>query len=318
MSSVAEVTTRQTGRYSLRDRLVRVLTQIYRDRECYLFLLPFGTIFTLFTVVPVIMSIGLSFTHFNMLQPARFIGINNYLRLFLEDDVFLIAVKNTLIYAAITGPLSYLGCFVLAWFINDFKPAVRAFLALLFYAPSISGNAFMIWTYIFSGDTYGVVNGVLMHWGIITQPIQWLIDPRFIMPICIVVVLWMSLGTSFLVFIAGLQGLDPQLFEAGAIDGVRNRWQELWYITLPQMKGHLMFGAIIAITNSFTAASAITNLVQDSLTTDYAAHTIVQHLQDYGTVRFDMGYACAIAVVLFFAMVVCQRVIQKLLDRMGR
>lgn len=318
MSSAAGIEARRTVGVSMRNWLVQVIKQIYRDRECYLFLAPFGIVFTLFTVVPVVMSIGLSFTHFNMLQPARFIGINNYLRLFLEDDVFLIAVKNTLIYAAITGPLSYLACFVLAWFINDFKPVVRAFLALLFYAPSISGNAYMIWTLIFSGDTYGLVNGFLMHWGFITQPIQWLLDPRFIMPICIIVVLWMSLGTSFLVFIAGLQGLSRDLYEAGAIDGVRNRWQELWYITLPQMKGHLMFGAIMAITNSFTAASAITNLVQDSLTTDYAAHTIVQHLQDYGTVRFDMGYACAIAVVLFFAMVVCQRIVQKLLDRVGQ
>lgn len=318
MRSAVGVAATQETSYSIRSRLTRTLKQIYRDRECYLFLAPFGTIFTLFTVVPVVMSIGLSFTHFNMLQPARFIGVHNYLRLFLEDDVFLIAVKNTLIYAAITGPLSYLACFVLAWFINDFRPKVRAVLALLFYAPSISGNAFMIWTLIFSGDTYGLVNGFLMNWGIINQPIQWLLDPRFIMPIVIVVVLWMSLGTSFLVFIAGLQGLDPRLYEAGAIDGVRNRWQELWYLTLPQMKGHLMFGAIIAITQSFTAAAAITNLVQDALTTDYAAHTIVQHLQDYGTVRFDMGYACSIAVVLFFAMVVCQRLVQKLLERVGQ
>jgi len=302
----------------VRGRLSSVLKQIWRDRECYLCLAPFGIIFTVFTVVPVLMSIFLSFTYFNMLQPARWVGIHNYVRLFLEDDVFLIAVRNTLLYASITGPLSYLLCFILAWFINDLKPKVRAVLALLFYAPSISGNAFMVWTLIFSGDTYGLLNGLLIDLGIIHQPIQWLLEPTYIMPIVIVVVLWMSLGTSFLVFIAGLQGLDPRLFESGAIDGIKNRWQELWYLTLPQMKGHLMFGAIMSITGSFTAASQITQLVGEPLTTDYSAHTIMQHLQDYGTVRFDMGYACSIAVVLFFAMVVSQRLVQKLLDRVGR
>jgi multiple sugar transport system permease protein len=317
-TAVATTPTAQAAPSPVRGRLSSVLKQIWRDRECYLFLAPFGIIFTVFTVVPVVMSIFLSFTYFNMLQPARWVGIHNYVRLFLEDDVFLIAVRNTLLYASITGPLSYLLCFILAWFINDLKPKVRAVLALLFYAPSISGNAFMVWTLIFSGDTYGLLNGLLIDLGIIHQPIQWLLEPAYIMPIVIVVVLWMSLGTSFLVFIAGLQGLDPRLFESGAIDGIKNRWQELWYLTLPQMKGHLMFGAIMSITGSFTAASQITQLVGEQLTTDYAAHTIMQHLQDYGTVRFDMGYACSIAVVLFFAMVVSQRLVQKLLDRVGR
>ncbi|MFY9203363.1 MAG: sugar ABC transporter permease, partial [Limnochordia bacterium] len=273
-------------------------------------------LFVVFTVVPVVMAILLSFTYFNMLQPPQWVGMHNYIRLFLEDEVFLIAVKNTLIYAAITGPVSYLLCFVTAWLINELKPKVRAVLTLLFYAPSISGNAYVIWRVIFSGDTYGIVNGFLLYYGWINAPIQWLLDPDWIMPIVILVVLWMSLGTGFLVFVAGLQGLDPRLYEAGAIDGVRNRWQELWYLTLPQMRPYLMFGAIMTITSSFTVAGEISNLVGFP-STDYAAHTIVQHLQDYGTIRFDMGYASAIAVILFFMMVVSQRVVQKLLNKVG-
>lgn len=293
-----------------------LLEEIRRNKHCYLFLAPFALLFVTFTVVPVLMAVGLSFTYFNMLQMPQWVGIHNYIRLFLEDEIFLIAVKNTLVYAAITGPVSYIMCFLFAWLINDFQPKVRAFLTLLFYAPSISGNAYMIWQVIFSGDTYGYVNGFLLHWGFIEAPVQWLINPKYIMPLVIVVVLWMSLGTTFLVFIAGLQGIDPHLFEAGAIDGIRNRWQELWYLTLPQMRGYLMFGAIMAITSSFTVAGEITNLVGFP-STDYAAHTIVQHLQDYGTVRFEMGYASAIAVILFFIMVVSQRVVQSLLNKVG-
>lgn len=298
------------------NRFQRFFNEIKQHRTSYLFIAPFGIVFFIFTVLPVLISMGLSFSYFNMLQPPKWVGWQNYIRLFLEDEVFLLAVKNTLLYAAITGPVSYLACFIFAWLINELRPRIRAFLTLLFYAPSISGNAYMIWTLIFNGDTYGLVNGRLLYWGIIDKPVQWLIDPRYMMTIVIVVVLWMSLGTSFLVFIAGLQGIDERLYEAGAIDGIRNRWQELWYLTLPEMRGYLMFGAIMAITQSFTAANEITRLIGFP-STDYACHTIMQHLHDYGTIRFEMGYASSIAVVLFFAMVLTQRIVQKLLDKIG-
>ena len=302
--------------FGLKVRLNNLLGEIKKNRVSYLFLAPFALLFLTFTVFPVLMAIGLSFTNFNMLQPPKWVGWSNYIRLFLEDDVFLIAVKNTFIYAAVTGPLSYFACFIFAWFINELRPKLRAVLTLLFYAPSISANAYMIWTLMFSGDQVGLINGQLLYLGIIRRPIQWLIDPRYMMAIVIIVVLWMSLGTSFLVFIAGLQGIDPRLYEAGAIDGIKNRWQELWYLTLPTMRGYLMFGAITAITGAFTAAAQITNLVGFP-STDYAAHTIIQHLEDYGGIRFEMGYASSIAVLLFFAMVLTQRVVQRLLQKVG-
>lgn len=295
----------------------RVKAEWNRSKTSYLFIAPFLILFTVFTVVPVVLSIVLSFTYFNTLQPPQWVGLDNYIRLFLDDDVFQIAVKNTFIFAAITGPLSYMLCFFFAWLINELRPFARTVLTLLFYAPSISGNAYMIWLIMFSGDMYGYVNGILLNWGIIDQPIQWLIEPDYMMPIVILVTLWMSLGTSFLVFIAGLQGIDHTLYEAGAIDGVRNRWQELWYITLPSMKGYLMFGAILTITNSFAAAGQITALVGYP-STDYAVHTVMQHLQDYGNIRFEMGYASTIAVVLFITMVGAQKIVQKLLDKLGR
>lgn len=291
--------------------------ELKRYKTAYLFLAPFMLVFLTFTVIPVLMSIALSFTYYNMLEAPRWVGWQNYIRLFLVDDVFLIAVKNTFLFAAITGPLSYIACLLFAWMINELSPKLRALLTLIFYAPSISGNVFLIWTIIFSSDSYGYVNGFLLKWGLITEPIQWLQDPSYMMPVVILVVLWLSLGTSFLVFIAGLQGIDRSLYEAGAIDGLRNRWQELWYITLPAMRPQLMFGAVMSITQSFAVsyqAIALTGFPS----TDYAAHTIVTHLIDYGNIRFEMGYATAIATVLFLTMMFTQRLVQKLLSKVGQ
>lgn len=295
----------------------RIQLEWVRSKTSYAFIAPFMILFTVFTIIPVLLSIVLSFTYFNTLQPPQWVGIDNYIRLFLDDDVFLIAVKNTFIFSAITGPLSYILCFVIAWLINELNPKIRALLTLLFYAPSISGNAYLIWQILFNGSMYGYLNGFLMNLGVIDVPIQWLIDTDYMMTIVVIVVLWMSLGTSFLVFIAGLQGLDRTLFEAGAIDGLKNRWQELWYITLPGMKGYLMFGAILTITNSFAAAGQITALVGFP-STDYAVHTVMQHLEDYGNIRYEMGYACTIAVILFITMVSAQQIVQKLLARLGK
>ncbi|HPQ03001.1 MAG TPA: sugar ABC transporter permease, partial [Bacillota bacterium] len=250
------------------------------------------------------------------LESPKWIGWDNYLRLFLVDDVYLIAVKNTFIFAAITGPLSYFLCLIIAWLVNELPPKLRAALTLLFYAPSISGSLFLMWTIIFSGDAYGIINGILLYWGIIDQPIQWLTDPKYMMTVVIIVTLWMSLGTSFLVFIAGLQNVDKSLYEAAAVDGIKNRWQELFFITLPAMKPQLMFGAVMSITSSFAAAGQIIPLVGFP-STDYAAHTVVAHLLDYGNIRFEMGYACAIAVILFVTMVVVQQIVQRILRNLG-
>ncbi|MBO7743612.1 sugar ABC transporter permease [Paenibacillus sp. MWE-103] len=277
---------------------------------------PYMLLFAVFTVLPVIMSVVISFTYFNMLEFPRFIGWQNYSRLFLEDDVFLIAIKNTILFAVITGPLSYMACFVFAWIINDLRPKLRAFMTLIFYAPSISGNVYFLWQMIFSGDRYGIANGFLIKTGVLLDPIQWLKTEQYIMPIIILVQLWLSLGTGFLAFIAGLQTVDKTLYEAGAVDGIKNRWQELWYITLPSMKPQLMFGAVIQITSSLAIAD-VSIYLAGFPSVNYAAETIVTHLIDFGTIRFEMGYASAIATVLFTLMVGTNLIVQRLLRRVG-
>ena len=293
-----------------------MLRDIRTFRTCYLFLAPYALIFTLFYVVPVVVSIWFGFTYYNVLQPARFIGMQNYINLILVDDIFLTAVKNTFLIAAITGPVGYIAAFLFAWLIHELPKRIRAFAVLVFYAPTISGQVYLIWSFIFSGDAYGYANAYLVEWGIMDNPVLWLTDPRYMMAIVIVVQLWLSLGAGFLSFIAGLNTIPADQYEAGYVDGVRNRWQELWYITLPNMKSMLMFGAVMAITQSFNTADVTMNLCGFP-STDYAARTVVTHLIDYGQQRFEMGYASAIATVLFLAMYLCNKFIQKALMRLG-
>ena len=283
----------------------------------YAMVAPFVLIFTLFTVVPVLLSIVFSFTDFNMLQTPNFLFLQNYTRLFLDDDIFITACQNTLIFAVIVGPCSYLMSLMVAWFINELSPRIRALVTLVFYAPSISGEAYLIWKTLFSGDSYGWANAWLLKLGIITKEIQFFEDADYVMPLCIIVALWCSLGTAFLSFIAGLQGIDRSYYEAGAVDGIRNRWQELWYITLPSMKNQLMFGAIMAITNSFGFGAVVTALCGFP-SVDYAAHTIMHHLDDYGGQRFEIGYSSAIAVVLFAIMFGANILVKKLIGKVGK
>ena len=290
--------------------------QIKRNREIYMMMAPYFILFFLFTVLPVVVSIGLSFTYFNMLEMPTFIGWQNYIKLFLEDDIFLISLKNTLIFAVITGPISYILCLLFAWIINEFHGKLRSFLTLIFYAPSICGNAYMVWNLILTGDRYGYLNGILIKLGILDNPILWMKTEKWILPILIVVQLWLSLGTGFLSFIAGLQTVDKSLYEAAALDGVKNRWQELWYVTLPSMKPQLMFGAVMQITQSFAVADISIQLAGNP-SVNYAGATVVTHLLDYGSTRFDMGYASAIATVLFLLMVGTNKLVQKVLRRVG-
>jgi multiple sugar transport system permease protein len=292
------------------------IREMKKNWKLYLCLAPFLLVFFTFTVLPVIKAIYYSFNYYNILQPPKFIFLDNYKKLLLNDDIFIKAVLNTIVFAVITGPVGYMASLVLAWIINDFNRRIRSVLVIVFYAPSISGQLYLIWMLIFSGDSLGYANGLLTRMGIINEAIQWLSDPRYMMPIIIVVALWMSLGAGFLSFIAGLQGVDKELYESGSIDGIKNRYQELWFITLPSIRPQLMFGAVMSITSSF-AASDIMMTLAGFPSTDYEAHTIVTHLQDYGMLRFDMGYACAIATLLFVAMIIVNRGVQRMLKGVG-
>ncbi len=290
----------------------------FRDNlDCYAYIAPFAIIFFVFTVLPVLVSIFLSFTYYNVLEAPTFTFVENYKNLIANDDIFILAVKNTLIIAVITGPVGYLCSILFAWFINELSPVVRAIMVTILYAPSISGGAYVIWQTMFSGDTYGWINGWLINFGVTTEPIQFLTDTTYMIWVCIIVMCWMSLGTGFLSNVAGFRTIDRSQYEAGYVEGISNRWQELWFITLPSMRPQMMFSAVMSITAAFTVGDVTTTLFGFP-STDYAAHTILNHLGDYGGTRFEMGYACAIATVLFVTMVGLNNVIQNLLRKVGQ
>lgn len=282
----------------------------------YAFVLPFMILFITFTAVPVVASLFLSLTSYNLIQPPTWVGFDNYVQLFLDDDLFITALKNTLIFAVAVGPASYIMSFGVAWFINELPPKARAVITLIFYAPSIC-SAYSIFAYFFDGDAYGLVNSWLLKLGFIDAPILWFKDTQYIMPLCIAVALWMSLGTAFLSFIAGLQGVDKSQYEAAAVDGVTNRWQELWYVTLPNMKNQLMFGAVMAITGAFGFGDVVT-LLAGNPSTDYCAYTLSHHYGEYAGTRWEIGYGSAISLVMFMLCLGANLLINKMLSKVGQ
>jgi len=283
----------------------------------WLLLAPFMAFFVLCTLIPVGSSVVLSFFDYDMVSTPIFTGLQNYMRMFTDDSVFFTVLGNTLKFAVVTGPLSFLLSFLLAWLINEFPHTVRSILSFLFYAPALVGNAYYIWQVAFSGDSYGWLNAWLTKLGFIDTPVQWLKDTSYIMPICIMVALWGSLGMTFLSFIAGLQGIDRSLYEAGSIDGISNRWQEVWYITLPSMKPQLMFGAVMSITGAFNFGSIVTTLCGNP-PTDYVGYTVTHHIEEYGNVRWEVGYSSALTFLMFLIMIGANLLINKLISKVGQ
>lgn len=281
-----------------------------KDLVGYLFLAPFLIAFIIFVLLPVLAAFILSFTNYDMLNPPKFVGITNYRLLLMDDDIFLTAIKNTMVFAFVAGPIGFLGSFVMAWLINGLK-ARNAF-SLAFYAPSLTSGVALgvVWLYFFSPDRYGLINNLLMNIGLISEPILWTQDARTILPVVIIISIWMSMGAGFLTFLAGFQNIPSEIYEAGMIDGVKNRYQELLYITLPQMKPQLLFGAINAAVGAFGVFDVAVS-VAGMPSPNYAAHTIVAHLYDYAFLRFEMGYASAVSILLFLITFVLGRVFMR-------
>lgn len=284
------------------------------QRSFVIMVIPFLCFFMLFTVIPIFSAIVLSFTDFNLVKINNFVGFNNYIRILVSDKIFIKAFKNTIILAVVTGPIGYILSFTLAWLINEVPVKMRGFLTFCIYAPSLTANVFVIWKYIFSSDGYGLINSTAMKLGLITSPVSWLTDTKYNLAVVTIVTVWMSFSSGFLSFRAGFQALDRAYFEAAAIDGLRNRWQELYFVTLPQMGPQLMFGAVMSISGAFSVGgvnSALTGMPSSN----YSTHTWILHIQDYALTRFEMGYASALAVALFGVMVLAWVLVNNVLKK---
>ena len=275
--------------------------KLKRNATPYLFVLPYFSLFAIFVAVPVVIAVILSFTNFNAIQFPQFVGIKNYIELFLQDEVFIrYVIPNTITFAVIVGPGGYVLSFLLAWALSQVTHTPRTIMALIIYSPSMTAGTTMavIWKVLFSGDQLGYINNLLMQMGVITEPIIFLQSADWLLPVMIIVALWSSMGVGFLSMLAGLLNIDPSLYEAAHIDGIRNRMQEVFYITIPSIKPQMLFGAIMAIVNSFKQSAIGVQLSGANPTPNYAGQLMVNHISDFGFTRYEMGYACAVSVVL--------------------
>ncbi|MFA7106849.1 MAG: sugar ABC transporter permease [Candidatus Izemoplasmatales bacterium] len=265
------------------------------------FFTPYVVLFTTFIIIPVVIAIVLSFTYFNTIETPSFIGLKNYIELLTRDEVFMqYVLPNTFKFAFIVGPVGYMLSFILAWMLAQIPHKHRTVLAIILYSPSMTAGIAMgvIWTVLFSGDATGYLNALLLNIGIVEEPIQFLTSPDYLMTIMIIVSLWGSMGVGFLAMLAGILNIDPSLYEAAYVDGLRNRWQEIFYITIPSMKPQMLFGAVMAVVGTFQVGAIGVQLSGANPTPQYAGQLLVNHIEDFGFIRYLMGYASAISVVL--------------------
>ena len=287
------------------------------NRNGYLFIAPYGLAFTVFILVPVLLAVALSFTNFNAIEFPSWVGFLNYITVLTNDEVFMQHVlPNTVVYALIVGVGGYILSFILAWALCNLTRGFRTVFALILYSPSMTAGVAMtvVWKVIFSGDQTGLLNSWLMSLGVLNEPVIWLINANYLLPIVIIIGLWSSMGIGFLSLIAGILNTDESLYEAGAIDGIKNRFQEMIYVTIPSMKPQMLFAAVMQIVSSFTAGD-VGRFLTSFPSTDYAAHTIMTHAFDYGFIRYEMGYASAICFVLFAVMLLANWAIKKILGK---
>ncbi len=280
------------------------------------FVFPYWFFFALFIVVPVVAAIGLSFTFFNSIQTPEWIGIRNFIELITLDTVFMrYVLPNTLRFAFIVGPVGYFLSFIVAWMLSHLPKIPRTILAIIFYSPSLTAGIAMaaMWRIIFSGDAQGYLNAILLDWGLIIEPIQFLQSPDMLMTIMIVVSLWSSIGVGFLAMLAGILNVDRTLYEAAYIDGIKNWFQEIIYVTIPAMKPQMIFGAVMAVVGTFQAGAIGVALSGTNPTPNYAGQLIVNHIEDFGFLRYLMGYAAAVSVVLLLMVYGISKLTWKLL-----
>ena len=286
-----------------------------KEGSAYAFLSAYGLMFTIFIIVPVLVAIFLSFTFFDTIQTPSFIGLKNYIALLTADDIFMrYVLPNTIKFAVLVGPGGYVLSFMLAWMLAQLPKVPRTIFALILYSPSMTTGVAMavVWKTLFSGDQNGYLNSFLLGLNAIQEPIQWLQSPQYLMTIMIVVTLWSSMGVGFLAMLAGILEINPELYEVGSLDGISNRFQEIIHITIPSMKPQMLFGAVMAIVGTFQAGAIGVTLSGGNPTPQYAGQLIVNHIEDYGFLRYEMGYAAAVSVVLLLMVLFFSRVANRL------
>ncbi|TCN01295.1 carbohydrate ABC transporter membrane protein 1 (CUT1 family) [Paenibacillus sp. BK033] len=294
-----------------------MLARAWKEKLAYLFLAPFLISFIAFILVPVALALLMSLTSYDAFNPPKFVGFDNFIALITQDTVFMkYALPNTLKFAFFVGPCGYALSFFIAWLIYQLPKSIRDIVTLAVYAPSLAGGVALtvVWQAAFSGDYVGYVNNFMMKFGMISKPVLWLQDPKYLLTIMIIVTVWMSFGVGFLSLLAGLDTVNKELYEAGKIDGISSRLQEVYYITIPSMKPQMLFSAVMAIVGTLKAGSISVQLTGLPITPQYSGHLILNHIDDYAFIRFELGYASMVSVVLLLMSYVALKISYKLFN----
>ena len=278
-------------------------------------ILPYALLFSIFIAIPVAVAVFLSFTSFNMIETPTFTGFTNYIYLLTQDEIFLeFVLPNTLKYSLIVGPGGYVLSFLFAWMLAQIQKLPRTILAMILYLPSMIGGVFtsIIWKTMFNGSESGYINSILLQLDIIDVPIDFLQNPAYLLNICIIVALWSSMGVGFLSILSGMLNIPQDQYEAAHIDGIKNRFQEIRFVTIPNMKPQMLFGAVMAIVNAFNNGYIGVQLSGVNPTPEYSAQLMINHIEDYAYARYEMGYAAALSVVLLLVVWLFTKVAYKL------
>ena len=288
---------------------------VFTEYAHWILLIPFLTLFLTLIILPIVCAIGLSFTDYNGMEAPEFTFMDNYIRIFSRDSVFMQKIlPNTIIYAVLVGPGGFILAFLMAWLLSQLDKVPRTILAVVLYLPSMTAGVTVstVWAVIFNGDRTGYLNSLLLRLNLIQSPITWLQNESTLMPIMIIVALWSSMGIGFLSILSGIMNVNKELYEAARLDGVKNRVQEALYVTIPSIRPQLLFGAVMAVVNAFNSAGLGVQLSGSNPTPGYAGSVIVNHIDDYGFIRYEMGYAAALSVVLLLIITLASKVAYKL------
>lgn len=261
----------------------------------YLFLAPALIFMSVFTLYPLLAVGYYSFTEYDILRPPVPVGLANYQRL-LNDGVFWLSLRNSFIYLMVT-PVIIALAIGLAIALNRTLPGISVFRAL-YYIPVITGSVAIgiAWQFLFNGSG-GPINGLLLWLGVIDKPIVFLTEPIYILPIAMLMTIWMGVGYYMVVFLAALQNIPEDLYDAARIDGC-NHWQKHWYVSIPGIRPAIVFVAVISSLSALKVFDEIYVLTNATGGVLNSGSTMVFYLWKQAFRLQNVGYASAIAMVL--------------------
>ncbi len=293
----------------LEQKLRSFCDEMHKNRSAYFMMTPFFVLFIAFTVLPVIGALPTAFTDFKLPGSAAFAGIENFRDLFIENELFISALKNTLVSFLITGLGGFVLCIFAAWLISPLGKRLKTVFAVILCLPSFLYGAFAVCGIAFGEGMESPLNSALMCLGIITSPVDWLNSTPASFLLMQLSKLWGTFGISFLVTLAGFDEAhgcceNAELYDAARIDGLSNRFGHLIFVTIPVSAPHLALAAVLQIAAALSPGSVFTTTPANMTLTDY--------MLTMGAGEFDIGMASAVGVLITAFSLLVYFIVRKL------